>query len=709
MSLRSRLLQVWRDFWELGLGIEPQTFFHLFSGTSSVIVLRGSNGVSLSSALNWYLKYYLGSHVAWEGSRLAIPAPGTPLPAPATRLRIARPVAYSYYKNVCTESYTGAFWGWREWEADIDWMALNGVNLPLVFIGQEYIWQLVFAEYGLSQADLADFFVGPAFLAWGHMGNIQGWGGPLPQAFIDGQFALLRQVLTRMREFGMLPVLPAFAGFVPNKLRELYPNFQYRRLPSWNGFPCEFSCLWVLDPKESLFNGLGSSFMRKQIDLLGTDHFYNSDTFNENRPDTNDPEYLRSVAEAVYESMQEVDADAIWVMQGWLFHYDDDYWGRDQVIGLLSGVPDDRMIILDLFSDVYPVWDRHDSYYGKAFVWSMLHNFGGNIGLYGRMDLVNREVVQARIAPGSTMVGVGLTMEGINQNYFIYELMAEFAWRNTSVDAHTWTREFVARRYGVTGDHPAALAWDLLREHVYNSNQTWESVTKSMIHLRPNLNLLREGFMPTRLHYDPARLERAWDLLVGAITELGTHELFSFDLVEITQQVLSNFFMQLQQDFAAAYASRDLALARRVGSDLLTLIQEVDELLASNPKFLLGTWIQAAKLWATSSQEEALFDFNARNLVTLWGPNGEITDYASKSWAGLVIDYYYPRWALFVDHVTGALANGTEFDPARFQTEVLAQEQRWQHGTQVYSTTPMGDTVLVVLTLHRKYGTSTAV
>ena len=278
-------------------------------------------------------------------------------------------------------------------------MALNGVNLPLVFIGQEYIWQLVYEEYGLSREDLNDFFVGSGFLAWGHMGNIQGWGGPLSQAFIEGQFELLKQVLARMREFGILPVLPAFAGFVPNQLRERFPNFKYRQLPSWNNFPCEFSCLWVLDPQEELFREIGSSFMNKQISLfLGTDHFYNSDTFNENRPDTNDPEYLKAVAEAVYESMRLVDPDAVWVMQGWLFYYDDDYWGPEQVMGLLSGVPDDKMIILDLFSDVFPVWNHHDSYYGKSFVWSMLHNFGGNIQL-GRMDFVNREVVATQGRP----------------------------------------------------------------------------------------------------------------------------------------------------------------------------------------------------------------------------------------------------------------------------------------------------------------------
>jgi hypothetical protein len=36
-----------------------------------------------------------------------------------------------------------------------------------------------------------------------------------------------------------------------------------------------------------------------------------------------------------------------------------------QIQGLLSGVPNDGMIILDLFSDVSPVYNRTQNYYGK--------------------------------------------------------------------------------------------------------------------------------------------------------------------------------------------------------------------------------------------------------------------------------------------------------------------------------------------------------
>jgi alpha-N-acetylglucosaminidase len=45
-------------------------------------------------------------------------------------------------------------------------MAMNGINLPLAFTGQEIIWQRVYLGLGLKQEDLDEHFVGPAFFAW---------------------------------------------------------------------------------------------------------------------------------------------------------------------------------------------------------------------------------------------------------------------------------------------------------------------------------------------------------------------------------------------------------------------------------------------------------------------------------------------------------------------------------------------------------------
>lgn len=147
--------------------------------------IKGTTGVEIASGLHWYLKYKCNAHVSWDktgGIQIdSVPHPGHLPRLDSKRILIRRPVPWNYYQNVVTSScktYTrleikfsscfnvfvmnhsrhipvpaSAFlfltdsyvwWGWEKWEREIDWMALQGINLPLAFTGQEAIWQKVF-------------------------------------------------------------------------------------------------------------------------------------------------------------------------------------------------------------------------------------------------------------------------------------------------------------------------------------------------------------------------------------------------------------------------------------------------------------------------------------------------------------------------------------------------------------------------------------
>ena len=53
---------------------------------------------------------------------------------------------------------------------------------------------------------------------------------------------------------------------------------------------------------------------------------------------------------------------------------------------------------------------------GKPFIWCTLHNFGGAVGLYGMLPNISTGPLEC-LQQSCGMVGVGTTMEGINQNY----------------------------------------------------------------------------------------------------------------------------------------------------------------------------------------------------------------------------------------------------------------------------------------------------
>lgn len=76
------------------------------------------------------------------------------------------------------------------------------------------------------------------------MGNLKKFGGPLPDAWHQDQLNLQIQILERYRQLDIKYVLPAFAGFVPDQIKRIYPFNNFTTASDWIGFNCNFS--WYL-------------------------------------------------------------------------------------------------------------------------------------------------------------------------------------------------------------------------------------------------------------------------------------------------------------------------------------------------------------------------------------------------------------------------------------------------------------------------------
>ncbi|CAL9699636.1 unnamed protein product [Knipowitschia caucasica] len=667
----------------------------LRSSRNNTVVVTGSSAVAVASGLYNYLKYFCNCHVSWSGDQLDLPRP---LPKLSGVLRIASPHRFRYYQNVCTFSYSSVWWDWSRWEREIDWMALNGINLPLAFTGQEALWLEVYRSLGLNQTELDEFFSGPAFLAWNRMGNLFRFGGPLSQSWHVTQLKLQFKILERMRSLGMIPVLPAFSGNIPKGILRLYPNANVTRLGPWAQFNCSYSCAYILDPQDPLFLRIGSLFLSQIIKQFGTDHIYNTDTFNEMTPPSSDPGYLSSVSRAVFSSMTSVDPQAVWLMQGWLFFSDAAFWKPAQIQALLQGVPLGRMIVLDLFAETEPIFSYTESFYGQPFIWCMLHNFGGNSGFFGTVESINSGPFKAMHFPNSTMVGTGLTPEGIEQNPVIYELMSELAWRKEPVNLAKWVSLYAIRRYGST-QKELGTAWTLLFSSVYNCTEAhYRNHNHSPLVRRPSLH------MNTALWYNPSDVLEAWRLLMEAAPALMSKQTFRYDLVDVTRQVLEVITTLFYKDIVDAFNKHRLADVLTAGGVLVyDLFPELNRLLNSERGFLLGVWLERARSLAVDESEAKLFDLNARNQLTLWGPGGEILDYASKEWGGLMEDYYGQRWALFINTLVECLNSGTPFKQDTFNQAAFQVERGFVFNGHSYPSMPQGDTYEIAHRIFLKY------
>lgn len=86
------------------------------------------------------------------------------------------------------------------------------------------------------------------------------------------------------------------------------------------------------------------------------------------------------------------------------------------------------------------------------------------------------------------MIGIGLTPEGINQNYVIYDLMSETSWRKCEINLDQWFDYYARRRYGLENDN-VLKAWKILKNSVYNFKGFQRIRGKYVVTRRPSMGI----------------------------------------------------------------------------------------------------------------------------------------------------------------------------------------------------------------------------
>ncbi|HTV61716.1 MAG TPA: alpha-N-acetylglucosaminidase [Verrucomicrobiae bacterium] len=666
------------------------------------IVLRGDGPLSQAVAFNWYLKHDAFADVSWYADD-AVRVPKR-LPLPTESVRKATKIEDRFFFNYCTFGYTMPFWRWRDWERCIDWMALNGINLPLAQTGNEYIWQKVWREYGLSDGEIRAYFTGPAYLPWHRMVNIDHWGGPLPQSYVDGQHDLQKKIVARERELGMSPVLCAFAGHVPEALKAKQPAMKIEEIPpGWAGFSSEYGC-WFLDPMDPKFKKIQVKFLEEQRKEYGTSHYYGTDPFNEISPPSWDPAYLAGVSKAIYSGMSQVDPDAVWLQMAWTFQ-DVNQWNEARLGGMIRAVPPGRMVLIDYNCENGELFRATKSFYGAPFIWDYLGNFGGNTDLVGPLNKINRRLTAAMNDGALTnFIGVGATLEGLN-NPVVYEMLFDRVWAGDELNLADWVRDEACARAGGT-DTNVEQAWDILREKVLVDNVNPIGGHGDIFQERnPSLRGDPDGMLSAEIPYDNSDLIRAWGYFLRAGSAARESSAFQRDLVDTTRQALGNIGLTLRDQMAAAYDRKDAAAFQKAASRFMALGRDLDQFLGTRSEFMLGKWTRDAESWAANKDEQAYYEEDARSIITVWG--GGLTDYAGRQWNGLMRDYYLPRWQLLIDATLTELKGGKPVDRQALENAWREHDLKFAaSGGGPYAVRPRGDYFLMSSNLFKKYAGS---
>ncbi|KAF9623302.1 hypothetical protein IFM89_000791, partial [Coptis chinensis] len=388
------------------------------------------------------------------------------------------------------------------------------------------------------------------------------------------------------------------------------------------------------------------------------------------------------------------------VVRGWLFSYDP-FWRPAQMKALLHSVPIGNLVVFDLFAEVKPLWITSEQFYGVPYIWCMLHNIDGNIEMYGILDAIAAGPVEAHTSENSTMailqlllyvsslnflfhcpkVGVGMSMEGIEQNPVVYDLMSEMAFQHKKIDVKVnvvfqlltqmWIDLYPMRRYG-SSDSLILDAWSILYHSVYNCTDGAYNKNRDVIVAFPDaypfsisledisfngkhqilteqvlrichVKELTDSYDKPHLWYLTFDVIHSLGLLIAGGNEVAESNTYRYDLVDVTRQALAKY---------------------------------------ANEVFLkVRDWRAQSNLHKRKSRKN-------REQILEWT---------------LTRDYYAPRAAIYFKDLLKSLENGVGFQLKDWRREWIKLTNDWQNNINSYPVKSTGGALSTSRWLYEKY------
>ena len=319
----------------------------------------------------------------------------------------------------------------------------------------------------------------------------------------------------------------------------------------------------------------------------------------------------------------------------------------------------------------------------------------------GDMDHINRAFPYQALEAKSSIVGIGGTPEGIDQNPLYYDFLYEQNFRSEPVKNLTsYLIKLNHKRYGLHETDPhVVLAWTYLLKSSYSQDFSVQDMT-AVAHLDPrqsNSLFENDRYTPKPLFCD---MYNAYFLLLKAASNMlhGMTDPFLYDLTNAGREVFAQLTIPMALNFSDARSKESMNHEELsdTGRSYIELLLNLDSILGYNVAFLLDPWLESAR---RLSQEDTMgdehndcvspilvnqsdegccscfYEFNARSQLTTWNPTpynanrvpGGPVDYAAKHWSGLIKSYYAKRASIMLkqalnDQQSGQPLNSTEVD-----------------------------------------------
>ena len=653
------------------------------SGTTGEIRVEATSNVAALFGVNWYLKYVAHMQISANGDQLRTHGK---LPAPPETIEKESPYAFRYALNENTDGYSTPYWDWPRWEREIDVLAASGTNAVLVERGTDVVLYQTLRDFGYTDSEIRRWITSPAHQNWQLMGNLCCFDGPISRQLLGKRMKSARQIIARLRELGIMPVLPGYFGIVPDDFASRHPGAHVVAQGIWNGFKRPG---W-LDPRDPLFATVAASFYRHQRELFGDTSIYDMEAFQEGGTPGDVP--VSAAAKCIQQTLNRAHPGALWMTLA---------WQNNPSPALLEGVDRNQLLIVDLEQGRAPRENREVDFHGARYLFGGLWEFGGRTTLGANLYDYAVRMPKMGTRPESKMAGTAFFSEGLDTNPIAFALFTEMAWRNEPVDLLRWSETYAMSRYGYDDQH-ARRAWQILMQTAYagradgiSDHGERDAAPESLFDAQPSLTVTTVStWAPDQLRYDPRQLNEALAELLQVSPPVRTTATYQYDLVDVARQTVANWSRETLPQIKDAYDHRDEPLFRKLTGRWLRMMDFENTLLATNSTFLLGPWLNSVNSWAGSEDELRRLQFDARSILTTWGDRtaseAGLHDYGNKDWAGLISGYYRPRWQLYFDRLDESLKTGRSPDAIDW----FQFGEQWSRSMTRYATQPHGDSWL---------------
>ena len=396
------------------------------------------------------------------------------------------------------------------------------------------------------------------------------------------------------------------------------------------------------------------------------------------------------------------------MLQGWFLYYQAKFWRGPAGPRLLGAVPDDHMIVLDLWGDRYPVWQEREAFYGKPWVWNVLYNFGGKVSLNGDLPRIAANLDSVLQSPDQgRLTGLGMTMEGLGTNPIVPDFVMDQTWRDSVPPLDEWTRDYVARRYGAPTRMRGTPGSCCSPRRIARRAQTGKFLAE-----RPQFYVKGTAYRSEPVPpYDPRDAGAGARLAAGGGAGARRERRLPLRRRQPHAPGAGQLGVPLVNQVQDAYTRKDLhgtPLRRRIACSGCS--RDLDELVGTRREFLLGRWLADAKRWGTTDAERRLYEWNARNIITLWGTkctegqNDDLNLYAYKEWQGMFIVVFPAALAGVLRPARSIRRDGRRPSTVRRSRRRCARgSSAWSSETGTFPTAPRGDAVATARRLASNY------